>query len=55
MQDIVQKWQHYLMLLIKTHGKVYAMGVLLGMLIRLSRQDAGLRVELDKRIRRLED
>jgi hypothetical protein len=48
--DNLRNWKQFAELLINNHGKLYAVGFLIGWLYRLSRTDVAIRVELKRKL-----
>ena len=51
--DLKQLWYKFVLEHIRQHGKVYTIGILLGMLLKYSRNDVAIRQELHRRLEKL--
>lgn len=52
MVDLLSLWNRYFRLLLANHSTMYACGLLLGWLYRLSKNDPCVRTELNERIKK---
>jgi hypothetical protein len=51
--DLKQLWYKFALETIRQRGRIYTIGILLGMLLRYSRNDVVLRRELHRRLEKL--